>query len=102
PWGESRASLAFGSSPVKTFKLDPSSRANLEFLFVADLFRTETAALADVVVPATSFAEKAGTVTNTCGQVQALKKAMRKAGTQSDLEILVALARLFGDRKSVV
>ena len=94
--GETKALLVFGSNPVKTFELAPSIRAKLEFLFVADLFRTETAALADVVVPATSFAEKAGTVTNTCGQVQALKKAMRKAGTQSDLEILVALARLFG------
>ena len=52
--------------------------------------------MADVVVPATSFAEKSGTVTNTCGQVQALRKTMRKAGTKSDLEIILTLARLFG------
>jgi NADH-quinone oxidoreductase subunit G len=47
-------------------------------------------------LPATSFAEKTGTVTNTCGQVQILKKTMRKAGTRSDLEILLALARMMG------
>ena len=63
---------------------------------VTELFPTETALAADVVLPATSFAEKSGTVTNTCGQVQALKKTMRKNGTRSDLEILLALARLLG------
>jgi NADH-quinone oxidoreductase subunit G len=47
-------------------------------------------------LPATSFAEKSGTVTNTCGQVQILKKTMRKAGTRSDLEILLTLARMMG------
>jgi NADH dehydrogenase/NADH:ubiquinone oxidoreductase subunit G len=63
---------------------------------VAELFPTETTETADVVLPATSFAEKSGTVTNTCGQVQVLKKTMRKAGTRSDLEILLALARMMG------
>ncbi len=94
--GEIKALLVFGSNPVTTFHLDPSLLAKLSFLFVAELFLTETAELADVVVPAASFAEKAGTVTNTCGQVQALKKSMRKAGTRSDLEILLTLARQFG------
>ena len=65
---------------------------------VAEIFPTETAELADVVLPAASFAEKSGTVTNTCGQVQALKKTMRIAGTLSDLEILLALARLLGQK----
>jgi NADH-quinone oxidoreductase subunit G len=97
-FGETRALLVFGSNPVKTFKLDPAMVGKLDFLFVAELFPTETAELAEVVVPATSFAEKDGTVTNTCGEVQALKKAMRKAGTRSDLEILLALARLFGQK----
>ncbi len=97
-FGETRALLVFGSNPVKTFKLDPAMVGKLDFLFVAELFPTETAELAEVVVPATSFAEKDGRVTNTCGEVQALKKAMRKAGTRSDLEILLALARLFGQK----
>ena len=94
--GEIKALLVFGSNPVKTFKLDKAALGRLNFLMVAELFLTPTAKLADVVLPATSFAEKAGTVTNTCGQVQATKKTMRKAGTRSDLEILLALARLLG------
>jgi predicted molibdopterin-dependent oxidoreductase YjgC len=94
--GEVKALLIFGSNPVRTCALERAMLAKLQFLFVAELFPTETADLADVVVPVASFAEKFGTVTNTCGQVQALKKTMRKPGTRSDLEIILALARLFG------
>ncbi|MGD0127717.1 MAG: NADH-quinone oxidoreductase subunit NuoG [Terriglobia bacterium] len=94
--GEIKALLVFGSNPVKTFGISKEALGKLAFLMVAEIFPTETTELADVVLPATSFAEKAGTVTNTCGQVQALKKTMRKAGTRSDLEILLALARLLG------
>ncbi len=94
--GEIKALLVFGSNPVKTFKLAKSHLGKLAFLMVAELFPTETTETADIVLPATSFAEKSGTVTNTCGQVQALKKTMRKAGTRSDLEILLALARMMG------
>ncbi len=94
--GDIKALLIFGSNPVKTLKLDSSALRKLEFLLVTDLFPTETGALADVFLPATSFAEKAGTVTNTCGQVQAVKRTMRKPGTRSDLEIIMALARQFG------
>jgi predicted molibdopterin-dependent oxidoreductase YjgC len=88
--------VVFGSNPVKTFKPHPETLRNLDFLLVTELFPTETTAAAHVVLPATSFAEKSGTVTNTCGQVQALKQTMRKVGTHSDLEILLTLARLFG------
>jgi NADH-quinone oxidoreductase subunit G len=94
--GEIKALLVFGSNPVKTFGVDPAALAKLALLFVAELFPTETAELADIVVPATSFAEKAGTVTNTCGQIQALKKTLRTPGTRSDLEIILALVRLLG------
>jgi NADH-quinone oxidoreductase subunit G len=94
--GDVKALLVFGSNPAKTFKLEPGALDKLAFLLVAELFPTETSARADVVLPAASFAEKSGTLTNTCGQVQALKKTMRLAGTRSDLEILMALARLFG------
>jgi NADH-quinone oxidoreductase subunit G len=94
--GEIKALLVFGSNPAKTFRLAKDHLGKLAFLMVAELFPTETTEAADVVLPATSFAEKSGTVTNTCGQVQALKKTMRKAGTRSDLEILLALARLLG------
>ena len=88
--------LVFGSNPAKTFQLAKEHLGKLDFLMVAELFPTETTEAAHVVLPATSFAEKSGTVTNTCGQVQVLKKTMRKAGTRSDLEILLALARLLG------
>ena len=44
------------------------------FLVVQDLFLTETAKLADVVLPAASLYEKSGTVTNTYGDVQLVKK----------------------------
>jgi NADH-quinone oxidoreductase subunit G len=96
--GEIKALLVFGSNPIKTFMLPTGALSRLEFLLVVELFPTETAALADVVLPAASFAEKSGTVTNTCGQAQPLRKTMRKAGTRSDLEILLALARLFGQK----
>jgi NADH-quinone oxidoreductase subunit G len=96
--GEIKALLVFGSNPVKTFQLPKVAFGKLEFLLVAELFPTETTEPAGVVLPATSFAEKSGTVTNTCGQVQALKKTMRRAGTRSDLEIFQALARLLGHK----
>lgn len=94
--GKIKALLVFGSNPAKTIGLSKAALSKLEFLFVAELFLTETAECADVVVPATSFAEKSGTFTNTLGQVQALKKTMRKAGTRSDLEIILSLAQLLG------
>jgi NADH-quinone oxidoreductase chain G len=94
--GEIKALLVFGSNPAKTFPSVKEHLGKLAFLMVAELFPTETSEFADIVLPATSFAEKSGTVTNTCGQVQTSKKTMRKAGTRSDLEILLALARMLG------
>jgi NADH-quinone oxidoreductase subunit G len=94
--GEIKALLVFGSNPAKTFPEVKQHLGKLAFLAVAELFPTETSEAADVVLSATTFAEKTGTVTNTCGQVQTVKKTMRKAGTQSDLEILLALARMMG------
>jgi NADH-quinone oxidoreductase subunit G len=94
--GQVKALLVFGSNPVKTFGISKEALSKLEFVMVAEIFPTETTQVADVILSAASFAEKSGTVTNTCGQVQVLKKTMRKAETQSDLEILLGLARLFG------
>ena len=62
------------------------------FLIVQDLFLTETAALADVVLPAASLYEKSGTVTNTFGDIQIVRKAADRAGVKPDFEILVRLA----------
>ena len=68
-----------------------------------DLFLTETAALADVVLPAASLYEKTGTVTNTFGDVQLVRKAADRAGVKPDFEILVRLAGAMGvDVKTLV
>jgi NADH-quinone oxidoreductase subunit G len=66
------------------------------FLVVHDLFLTETAQAADVVFPAASAYEKNGTVTNVCGEVQRLRKAVGAMGAKPDLEIMGLLAREMG------
>ncbi len=72
---------------------------DLEFLAVQDVFMTETAEYADVVLPATSWAERGGTVTNTDRRVQLMRPATTVPGnTRHDLDILSELGmRLFGD-----
>ncbi|NLJ47509.1 MAG: molybdopterin-dependent oxidoreductase, partial [Treponema sp.] len=67
-----------------------------EFLVVQDIFLTETAALADVVLPAACFAEKDGTFTNTERRVQRVRRAVPPPGqAREDLDILAdLLARL--------
>ncbi len=68
-----------------------------------DLFLTETAQQADVVLPAASLYEKSGTVTNTFGDVQLAKKAADRPGVRTDFEILVRLADAMGaDVKALV
>ncbi|HVN04599.1 MAG TPA: molybdopterin-dependent oxidoreductase, partial [Bryobacteraceae bacterium] len=66
------------------------------FLVVQDLFLTDTAQAADVVFPSASAYEKAGTVTNVCGEVQRLTKAVGMMGAKPDLEIIGLLAREMG------
>ncbi len=71
--------------------------AKLDHLVVQDLFLTETAALADVVLPASAWPEKTGTVTNTNRQVQMGRAALPlPAGARQDLAIIVAMARGLG------
>jgi NADH-quinone oxidoreductase subunit G len=66
------------------------------FVVVQDLFMTESAHIADVVFPAASAYEKNGTVTNVCGEVQRLRKAVGAMGAKPDLEIMGLLAREMG------
>jgi NADH-quinone oxidoreductase subunit G len=66
------------------------------FVVVQDLFLTETARLADVVLPAACAYEKNGTVTNVTGEVQRLKRAVNTMGAKPDLEIMGFLAREMG------
>src|SRR5260370_42090034 len=67
-----------------------------DFLVVQDMFLTETAQQADVVLPAASAYEKNGTVTNTSGQVQRLTRAINTMGAKPDLEIMGFIAREMG------
>ena len=81
-----------GANPLKRA---PLAAANA-FVVVQEMFLTETAQRADVVFPAASAYEKSGTVTNTCGEVQKLKAAIRVMGTKTDLEIIGLLAKEMG------
>ena len=70
---------------------------NLDLLVVQDIFLSETAQLADVVLPAASFAEKDGTFTNTERRVQRVRKALDPPGQAlPDWQILCRLARRLG------
>jgi len=66
------------------------------FLVVQDMFLTETAQQADVVLPAASAYEKNGTVTNVTGEVQRLKRGINTMGAKPDLEIMGFIAREMG------
>ncbi len=98
--GKIKAMLIVGENPVGS--LPTGARAKealeqLEFLVCQELFLTETAALAHVVLPACSYAEKDGTVTNTEGHVQQVRQAIEPIGeSRPDWEILSALSVLMG------
>jgi NADH-quinone oxidoreductase subunit G len=91
--GKLRALYVVGANPVKTFGIDAKDRlGKLELLVVQDLFLTETAKLADIVLPAASAYEKNGTMTNTAGEVQLVRKGGDVMGTRSDFDILRILS----------
>ncbi len=70
---------------------------SLDLLIVQDIFLTETAQLADVVLPATLFAEKEGTFTNTERRVQRVRQALEPPGeARGDWQIICELARRMG------
>lgn len=70
---------------------------SLDFLVVQDIFLSETAELADVVLPAVSFAEKDGTFTNTERRVQRVRKAIEPIGqAKPDWQIITELATKMG------
>lgn len=81
-----------GANPLESASLQSQNA----FVVVQDLFLTETAQRADVVLPAASAYEKSGTVTNTCGEVQRLKAGPKVMGAKSDLEIFGLIARHMG------
>jgi NADH-quinone oxidoreductase subunit G len=81
-----------GANPLKIRSLAAESA----FVVVQDLFMTETARRADVVLPAACAYEKSGTVTNVCGEVQRLARAITTEGVKTDLEIFELLAHRMG------
>lgn len=93
--GEVAALYVVGANPVATLGVKAEALKKT-FVVVQDMFLTATAALADVVLPAASLYEKTGTVTNSYGDVQMVKKAADKAGVKPDFEILVRLAGAMG------
>lgn len=100
--GKLKALYVVGSNPLARFGLRPDAFSG-SFVVVQDMFLTETASIADVVLPAANLYEKSGTVTNTCGDVQIVKKASEVNGTKSDFEMIVRIADAMGyDVRSLV
>ncbi len=93
--GALKALYVVGSNPVGRLSIDPFAFSNT-FVVVQDMFLTETAIMADVVLPAANAYEKAGTMTNTCGDVQLVKKAGEISATKSDFEMIVRIADAMG------
>jgi NADH-quinone oxidoreductase subunit G len=93
--GKLKALYVVGSNPVGRLNIDPFAFSN-SFVVVQDMFLTETAAVADVVLPAANAYEKSGTATNTCGDVQLVKKAGEVSGTKPDFEMIVRIADAMG------
>jgi len=90
-----KALYVVGSNPVARFNIDPFALTKA-FVVVQDMFLTETATIADVVLPVANAYEKSGTYTNTAGDLQVLKKAGDFAGTRSDFECIVRIAQAMG------
>jgi len=88
--GEIAAAYIVGSNPARSDPELAESLSNLEFLVVQDLFLTETAKLADVILPAASFAEIEGTYTSSDGRMLQLMPAL-SAISKSDMQIISEL-----------
>ena len=98
--GDLKGMYIMGENPVLS---DPDALhvthvlEKLDFLVVQDIFLTETAELADVVLPAVSFAEKDGTFSNTERRVQRVRKAVEPEGNaKADWEIIGLVATAMG------
>jgi formate dehydrogenase major subunit len=98
--GNIKALYIIGENPMIS---DPDlnhakkSLENLDFLVVQDIFLTETAQMADVVLPAASFAEKEGTFVNTERKVQLIRKAVEPPGeAKEDWKIIADLSGRMG------
>jgi formate dehydrogenase alpha subunit len=98
--GKIKGMYIMGENPIIT---DPNMHhtikalESLEFLVVQDIFMTDTAALADVVLPAACSFEKDGTFTNTERKVQRVRKAVEPPGeARDDLSIIMEVSKRLG------
>ncbi|MCM5572180.1 formate dehydrogenase subunit alpha [Burkholderiaceae bacterium FT117] len=98
--GRIRGMYVMGENPAMS---DPDlhhareALAKLDLLVVQDIFPTETAVLADVILPASAFPEKTGSFTNTDRIVQLARQALEPPGqARQDLAIIVDIARRLG------
>ena len=98
--GKIRGMYIMGENPAMS---DPDVKharqalAELEMLVVQDIFLTETAYLADVILPASAFPEKTGTFTNTDRTVQLGRQALKPPGeARQDLDIIIDIGRRLG------
>jgi NADH-quinone oxidoreductase subunit G len=91
--GGLKALWIVGSNPARRGETPAGARlGQLDLLVVQEMFLTETAQMADVVLPALSAYEKSGTITNTAGEVQMTRKAADCMGPRSDFDILRILS----------
>jgi formate dehydrogenase alpha subunit len=98
--GKIKAMYIMGENPLKKYpdqEYVKSALDKLDFMVVQDISLTQTAKLADVVLPGASFAEKDGTFTNVERRVQKLKRAFDPLGnSKADWEIICLLAQAMG------
>ena len=98
--GEVKAMFILGENPMVSdadIQHVEKSLEALDFLVVQDIFMSETARLADVVLPGVSFAEKDGTFTNTERKVKRVRKAIEPIGmSRQDWEIICDLSTRMG------
>lgn len=100
--GDLKAMFILGENPMLS---DPDinhvqhALEKLDFLVVQDLFITETAMLADVILPGSSFAEKDGTYTNTERRVQRVRKAIEPLAGKAEWEIISEIMSRLGYRQ---
>ncbi len=98
--GDIKAMDIMGENPLLSdpdLKLVKKELQKLDFLIVQDIFMTETAKLADVVLPVASFAEKDGTFSNTERRVQRIRKAIEAPGeAKTDWEVICGISNKMG------
>jgi NADH-quinone oxidoreductase subunit G len=90
--GKLSALYVVGANPLARYGTLGFGRGKVQLLIVHELFLTETALQADIVFPAASAYEKDGTVTNTAGEIQLLRKAGEMMGARPDFDLLRILS----------